>query len=68
MTRVLYTLEQAADQVSVSVKTLRRAIQATDPAAYPPPLKAKRKGASEKAAYQILHDDLVAWARSLPDA
>lgn len=66
--RILYDLEAAAEQVSESVKTLRRAVQATDPTAYPPPLRAKRKGKAKNAAYAITHDALVEWADSLPDA
>lgn len=68
MSRILYSLEDAAAQVSQSVKTLRRAIASTDPASFPPPLNAKRQGDRPNAPYQILHDDLVAWARSLKDA
>lgn len=69
MTRIAYDIRQAAEQVSVSIDTIRRAIRATDPATYPPPLKAKRTGSSEKKpAYRILHADLEAWASSLKDA
>jgi len=68
MSKLLYTLAEAAEQVSVSEKTLRRAIQATDPTAFPPPLLAKRMGTPKKPAYRVLHADLMAWAQSLPDA
>ena len=68
MTRIAYDLETAAEQVSQSVKTLRRAIAATDPAAFPPPLRAKRQGDKPNSEYRILHADLVAWAESLRDA
>lgn len=68
MSRIAYDLDSAAEQVSESTKTLRRAIQSTDPSSYPPPLKAKRKGTAKNAAYAILHADLMAWAESLPDA
>lgn len=66
--RILYDLDTAAEMVSQSVKTLRRAIQATDPAAFPPPLKAKRQGKAKNAAYGITHTALMEWADSLPDA
>jgi hypothetical protein len=68
MSRLLYRLDEAAEQVSVSVQTLRRAINATDPDAYPPPLKAKNAGSDRKPSYRIPHDALVAWAESLKDA
>lgn len=68
MTRIAYTVEDAAEQVSQSVKTVRRAIASTDPTAFPPPLRAKRQGDRTNSAYLILHDDLVAWAESLRDA
>lgn len=66
--RILYDLDTAAEMVSQSVKTLRRAIQATDPASFPPPLKAKRQGKAKNAAYGITHAALTEWAESLPDA
>jgi hypothetical protein len=69
MSRILYGIEDAAAQVSVDTKTLRRAIQATDPTAFPPPLVgAKRNGSGKNAKYLIPHDALVAWAALLPDA
>jgi hypothetical protein len=65
MSRIAYTIDDAAEQVSQSTKTLRRAIHATGKEdAGPPPLKAKRDGRK----YLILHADLEAWAASLPDA
>lgn len=66
--RILYDLDAAAEQVSQSVKTLRRAIQSTDPTEFPPPLKAKRQGKAKNAAYGITHAALMEWADSLPDA
>lgn len=69
MTRIAYDIKQAAEQVSVSVDTIRRAIRATDPNAYPPPLPAKRMGSSDrKPSYRISHPALMAWFNSLPDA
>jgi hypothetical protein len=62
--KLAYRLEEAADVVPYSVQTLRRAIQATDPRAFPPPLKAKR----DSRGYLILAGDLDAWLASLPDA
>ena len=66
--RIAYTIGQAAEQVGYSDKTIRKAIHATDPAAFPPPLKAKNGGSEKKPSYRILHADLMAWAESLPDA
>lgn len=59
------TLEEAAAQTPFSAKTLRRAIQATDPKAFPPPLPAKR---GARGAYVVLAEDLLDWLRSLPPA
>ena len=66
--KIAYTLVEAAAAVSVSVDTLRKAIHATDAAAYPPPLKAKVAGSDKKPSYRITHAALVAWADSLADA
>ena len=66
--KIAYTLTEAAAQVSVSVDTLRRAIKATDPAAYPPPLPAKNAGSDRKPSYRITHAALTAWLDSLADA
>lgn len=63
-TRILYTLSEAAEQVGLSVPTMRRAIKSTDPQAFPPPLRAKLAGGS----YRIAHDELERWAKSLTDA
>ncbi|MGZ4519088.1 MAG: hypothetical protein ACXVXP_05860 [Mycobacteriaceae bacterium] len=65
MTRILYTIPDAAEQVSQSVDTIRRAIKATGHEKDgPPPLRAKRDGRK----YLIQHEALVAWAASLRDA
>ena len=68
MSKIAYTLPEAAEQVSVSVQTLRRAIAATDPNAYPPPLEAKNAGSEKKPSYRIAHVRLMAWFDSLKDA
>lgn len=64
--KLAYSLSEAAGLASVSEKTLRRAIHATDPRAFPPPLKAKRMGVS--GAQRILHTELMAWLERFPDA
>ena len=63
-----YTLEQAAAAAAFSVDTMRKAIKATDPQAFPPPLRAKRGGTEKKPSYRVLASDLDAWLDSLPDA
>ena len=68
MSRIAYDLKQAAEQVSVSIDTIRRAIRATDPNAYPPPLRAKRTGSEKKPSYRVSHTNLMAWYDSLKDA
>ena len=65
---VAYSLPDAAKAAGVSVDTLRKAIHATDPAAFPPPLRAKRKGTSEHAPYYITPSELARWVDSWPDA
>ena len=59
------SLDEAAAETPFSSQTIRRAIQATNPVAFPPPLPAKR---GSRGAYVVLRDDLLAWLRSLPDA
>lgn len=66
--KLAYNLNEAAEAASVSVETLRRAIKATDPRSFPPPLEAKRIGSEKKASYRILAADLQAWLDSLPAA
>lgn len=63
-TRVLYDIAAAAEALSTSEATVRRAIKATDPAVFPPPMRAKWSG--NKLAVE--HDELKRWARSLRDA
>ena len=62
--RLAYTLPEAAREASVSEKTLRRAIAATDATTFPPPLRAKKVGRS----YRILAAELTQWLNSLEDA
>lgn len=66
--KLLYTLAEAAEVAGVSVTTLRRAINATDPRSFPPPLVAKRVGLGEKAHRRILATELERWVKALPDA
>ena len=70
MQKILYTPAEAAEQVGVTEEDIRLAINQSDAPSrqdrfkYPPlPAKTLKRG---KMA--ILHDDLVAWARQLPDA
>lgn len=58
-------LRAAAAAVGFSTDTLRRAIQSTDPSAFPPPLRAKK---DSKGRYSIKVVDLEAWFDSLEDA
>jgi hypothetical protein len=54
-----------------SQKQVRAAIHATDPAAWPPPLRAKvtsRNADGSPRSYVVLAKDLDAWLESLPDA
>lgn len=60
MSRIAYGIEDAAVEVGVSPDTIRRAIKAVDPKAYPPPLRAGRHG--KNGRYSILHRDLEEWA------
>lgn len=66
--KIAYTLEEAAEQVSVSYATMRRAVAATDPNAYPPPLRAVNAGTDRKRSYRVSHTELVRWFESLRDA
>lgn len=65
MTRVLLTVAEAAEATGCSQDTIRRAIRATDPQTFPPPLDAKL---GAKGRYLILPAALEAWAESLKDA
>lgn len=68
MSKLAYTLEEASEATGFSVKTLRRAIGATDPASFPPPLEAKRAGTAPNSPYRILAPALASWLDSLADA
>lgn len=61
--RLAYSVPEAAEAVGVSESTIRRAIAATDPAKYPPPLDAGRHGPAGK--YVIAAGDLKSWVQSL---
>lgn len=63
--RVLLTVTEAAESVGCAVGTIRKAIRATDPNTFPPPLKAKL---GSRGQHLIRPADLDAWADSLPDA
>jgi predicted DNA-binding transcriptional regulator AlpA len=63
--RRLLTLPEAAALVPFSVDTLRRAVNATSPDTFPPPLRGKK---DSKGRYLIRSVDLDAWIDSLPDA
>lgn len=66
--RISYRLKEAAEATGVSEDVLRRAIKATDPRAYPPPLRAKRAGTDKKVTYLIPAAELTRWVDSLKDA
>lgn len=68
MSPIAYKLADAAKVAGQSVDTLKRAINATDPTAFPPPLRAKRQGNAKNAAVLVLAADLEAWLRAFPDA
>lgn len=65
-TQRAFSIDEAAAAYGVSPDTIRRAIHATDPAKFPPPLKANRKGKS--GPYSIHVTDLDAWHASWPAA
>lgn len=66
LARVAYSVEEAATATSMSVSTIRRALRSTDPAAFPPPLRAKKAGLKGKLL--IPATELSRWLESLPDA
>lgn len=68
VTTVALPLAEAAAAVGLSVDTLKRAIHATDPTGFPPPLRAKRAGNASNAGYLVLVSELERWVNSFPDA
>lgn len=64
----VFNISEAAAAYGVSDSTIRRALRATDPNLFPPPLKGKRKGKGEKAEITFHVTELDAWHESWPDA
>jgi len=62
------TLREAAENYSVSVDTLRKAIKATDPNAYPPPLTARRHGTASNSKTTVLVSEMDRWHESITQA
>lgn len=62
------SLQEAADETPFHPRTLERAIRATDPYSFPPPLRAKKAGYARNSKIVILRPDLQAWLESFPDA
>jgi hypothetical protein len=63
--QILYDLPAAAEATCMGISTLRRALNATDPTKFPPPLSAVRDGKGRKL---ITRAELERWAQSLPPA
>ena len=63
--RLALTVKEAAELTPFSPDTLERAIKATDPTVFPPPLPAKRDSRGRRI---VLTRDLAAWLDALPDA
>lgn len=68
MTQLAYSITQAAATAGQSVDTIKRALRATDPRTFPPPLRAKRAGTAANSKHLILATDLQRWLDSFPDA
>lgn len=66
--KVAYTVTEAASAAGVSEAVIRRALHATDPAAWPPPLRSKRIGHATNAPHLIPADWLRAWIDAFPEA
>lgn len=65
LTKIAYTIDEAAQVSGLSPDTIRRAIRSKDH-----PLVARRSGVSKTTGdpagkHLILHDDLVAWLEGL---
>lgn len=67
MTRIVYKLLDACEQVSLSRDYLLKAIHSTGEPGQIPHLRA-RKAREGGRDFLITHADLEAWAASLPDA
>lgn len=64
MSALAYSVEEAATATSMSVSTIRRALRSTDPAAFPPPLRAKKAD----GRLVIEATELRTWVAGLPKA
>lgn len=64
-TRALLTVQDIASLTPFSPDTVVKAIKATDPAVFPPPLRAKR---DSRGRFLIIRRDFDAWLESLQDA
>jgi hypothetical protein len=62
------TMADAVAYTRQSESTIKRALKATDPASFPPPLRAKKKGTHPKAPLQFFRTELDAWLQKFPDA
>ena len=61
-------IADAAAMTGVSQNTIRRAVKATDPNSFPPPLRARKVGNGPSAKLIFTTGDLAAWVESFPDA
>ena len=63
-------IKDAATYSGTSESTIRRALACTDPTAFPPPLRGKRKGAASNANAPIVIPvtELDRWISEWPDA
>ena len=68
MNTVAVDLAKAAAMTGVSQNTIRRAVKATDPNSFPPPLRARKVGNGPSAKLIFTTGDLAAWVESFPDA
>lgn len=66
--RLAYRVKDAAEAAGVSVDIIRKALRSTDPAAWPPPLRARQIGTADNAPKLIEADDLRDWIRRFPEA
>lgn len=68
MNALAYGITDAAEAAGVSETLIRRALKATDPRAFPPPLRAKRVGNAHSAKQIILASELTKWLDRFPDS